>query len=72
MFDTAYEERPKVATKNTDDEIMDVYMNHRHITGHTRREAETTRRSINRSSANRLKTRSATMADGKIVSVLHE
>jgi integrase len=40
-FDEADDERPKVATKNGDDKLLDTYLDLRNITGYGRREAET-------------------------------
>jgi integrase len=39
MFDAAYDERPAVPKKNGDDELLEIYLKHRSITGHFEREA---------------------------------
>jgi integrase len=63
-FDAAYDERPKVATKNSDDAILDTYLNHRGIDGYARREAETVWRTFKELTGNKA-LRNATRDDGR-------
>ena len=65
MFDAAYDdERPKVATKNSDDAILDTYLNHRGIDGYARREAETVWRTFKELTDNKA-LKNATRDDGR-------
>jgi integrase len=63
-FDAAYDERPKVATKNSDDAILDTYLNHRGIDGYARREAETVWRTFKELTDNKA-LKNATRDDGR-------
>ena len=66
MFDAAYDERPKVATKNGDDELLDTYLDHRNITGYARREAETVWRTFKELTSNKA-LKDCTRDDGRLL-----